>query len=180
MEPALVAHDLHPDLPSTRFAQELGVPAVAIQHHHAHIAATMAEHGLEGAVLGLALDGLGLGDDGTIWGGELLVCDAAGYRRVGHLRRVPQPGGDVATREPVRMAIAHARDASVLDDALALLQPDREVIAVTLRQMRVGVRVTAHELSRSPVRRRRRARGPLPPRDLRGPARDAARATRRP
>ena len=136
--PELVAHDLHPDLPSTRFAQELGVPAVAVQHHHAHVAATMAEHGLAGAVLGLALDGLGLGDDGTIWGGELLVCDEAGYRRAGHLRRVPQPGGDAATREPMRMAIAHARDAGVLDDALALLQPDGERLAVVLRQIESG------------------------------------------
>ena len=139
VEPELVAHDLHPDLPSTRSAQELGVPAVAVQHHHAHVAATLAEHGLEGTVLGLALDGLGLGDDGTIWGGELLVCDATGYRRVGHLRRVPQPGGDAATREPIRMAIAHARDAGVLDDALALLQPDRKRDAVVLRQIESGL-----------------------------------------
>ncbi len=76
VEPELVAHDLHPDLASTRFAEALGLPRVAVQHHHAHIAATMAECGLEGEVLGIAFDGLGLGDDGTIWGGELLRCSA--------------------------------------------------------------------------------------------------------
>ncbi|HLB39754.1 MAG TPA: carbamoyltransferase HypF, partial [Actinomycetota bacterium] len=96
IEPELVAHDLHPDFMTTRFAASLGLPRVAVQHHHAHVAATMAEHGLSGAVVGLAFDGLGLGDDGTVWGGELLVCDAASYRRVGHLRQVVQPGGDAA------------------------------------------------------------------------------------
>ncbi len=116
IEPVLVAHDLHPDFMTTRFAESLGLPRVAVQHHHAHIAATMAEHRLEGDVLGLAFDGLGLGDDGTIWGGELLVCDAARSRRVGHLRQVVQPGGDAATRDPVRMALAHAHDAGVLDE----------------------------------------------------------------
>ena len=162
IEPELVAHDLHPDFLTTRFAQELGLPTVAVQHHHAHVAATMAEHGLEGEVLGLAFDGLGLGDDGTIWGGELLVCSAAGYRRVGRLRQVPQPGGDAATREPSRMAIAHAHDAGVLDDALDLLAADRRA----RRGRRCGrssrPRVTAHELGRPPVRRGRRARGRLP------------------
>ena len=95
VEPELVAHDLHPDFATTRFAEELGIPRVAVQHHHAHIAATMAERGLEGEVLGIAFDGLGLGDDGTIWGGELLRCSAASSTRVGRLRPVRQPGGDV-------------------------------------------------------------------------------------
>lgn len=139
IDPELVAHDLHPDFMTTRFAQDLDLPREAVQHHHAHVAATMAEHRLDGEVLGIALDGLGLGDDGTIWGGELLVCDAGGYRRVGHLRRVRQPGGDAATRDPVRMAIAHAADAGVLDDALALLGPGPELVAVTLRQVETGL-----------------------------------------
>ena len=142
VEPELVAHDLHPDLATTRLAQELGLPAVAVQHHHAHVAATMAEHGLQGEVLGLGFDGLGLGDDGTVWGGELLVCDGAGYRRVGRLRRVRQPGGDAATLEPSRMAIAHAEDAGVLDDALALLRPDPELVAVALAQIESGLACT--------------------------------------
>ena len=99
IEPEIVAHDLHPDFMTTRFAASLGLPTVAVQHHHAHVAATMAEHGLDGEVLGLAFDGLGLGDDGTVWGGELLVCDAAGYRRVGRLRQV----------RPARRGRGHAR-----------------------------------------------------------------------
>jgi hydrogenase maturation protein HypF len=139
IEPDVVAHDLHPDFATTRFAQALGLPAVAVQHHHAHVAATMAEHGLEGEVLGLAFDGLGLGDDGTVWGGELLACTAGAYRRVGHLRAVRQPGGDVATRDPVRMAVAYAADAGVLEDALALLTADEETLAVTLRQIETGL-----------------------------------------
>ena len=139
IEPVLVAHDLHPDFMTSRFAASLGVPAVAVQHHHAHIAATMAEHRLAGAVLGLAFDGLGLGDDGTIWGGELLVCDAASYRRVGRLRQVVQPGGDAATRDPVRMALAHADDAGVLGQAIDRLGAPAPLVEVVSRQIETGL-----------------------------------------
>ena len=108
IEPEVVAHDLHPDYFSTRYAQRLkGLPLVGVQHHHAHIAAVLAEHGEEGPVLGVALDGTGYGSDGTIWGGEFLIADLRDFRRVGHLAPMPLPGGDAAIEEPWRTAVAY-------------------------------------------------------------------------
>jgi hydrogenase maturation protein HypF len=97
----VVAHDLHPDYLSTKYAAELdGVELVGVQHHHAHVAACLADNGETGPVIGVAFDGLGLGLDATVWGGEFLVADLAGFRRVGHLDLVPMPGGAAAIREP--------------------------------------------------------------------------------
>jgi len=107
LQPRIVAHDLHPDYLSTRFAESLGdAERVAVQHHHAHLASCLAEHGCDGPAIGVIFDGIGYGDDGTVWGGEFLVGDFAGYRRLGHLAQVRMPGGDAATREPLRMALS--------------------------------------------------------------------------
>jgi hydrogenase maturation protein HypF len=102
--PELVAHDLHPEYLSSKFARELDLPTVGVQHHHAHVAAGMVEHQRRDPVVALAFDGLGYGPDATLWGGEVLVADLEGYERVGHLRPVPMPGGAAAIREPWRMA----------------------------------------------------------------------------
>ncbi|QCG95541.1 carbamoyltransferase HypF [Azospirillum sp. TSA2s] len=104
VEPVAVAHDRHPDFQSTRFAERTGLPAVAVQHHHAHVAAVMAEHRMEGPALGLALDGFGLGEDGGSWGGEMLLVDGLRAERLGSFAPLAQPGGDVAARQPWRMA----------------------------------------------------------------------------
>jgi hydrogenase maturation protein HypF len=109
--PEVVAHDLHPEYLSTKFATEGELPTLAVQHHHAHIASCLVEHGREDPVLGVAFDGLGMGPDGTLWGGELLVADLVGFERVGHLRPVRLPGGNQAIREPWRMALSWAHTA---------------------------------------------------------------------
>lgn len=110
LKPAGAAADLHPGYASTQGASELGVPVVGVQHHHAHIAACMAENGLEGPVLGIAWDGTGLGTDGTVWGGEFLVCTRAEFRRAAWLRTFPLVGGDAAAREPRRAALGVLRE----------------------------------------------------------------------
>ena len=110
LQPAAAAADLHPGYASTRGAAALGVPVQGVQHHHAHIAACMAEHGLEGPVLGIAWDGTGLGPDDTIWGGEFLVCTRAEFRRAAWLRPFALAGGDAAAREPRRAALGVLRE----------------------------------------------------------------------
>ena len=107
VRPELVAHDLHPEYLSTKYALEReGVGTIGVQHHHAHLAACLAEHGESGQAIGVIFDGTGYGTDGTVWGGELLVGDAHGFERAGHLHPVRMPGGERAIRQPWRMACA--------------------------------------------------------------------------
>lgn len=113
IEPQVIAHDLHPGYLSTQYALRTGraasVVAFPVQHHHAHVAACMAENGLSGErpVIGVAFDGTGYGADGAIWGGEFLLADYVSFRRAAHLKYVPLPGGDAAIRRPYRVALAH-------------------------------------------------------------------------
>jgi hydrogenase maturation protein HypF len=113
INPEALAYDLHPNYLATRYALERAdsydLPAIGVQHHHAHIAACMTEHGLSSdqPVIGVAFDGTGYGEDGAIWGGEFLIADYANYTRYAHLSNAPLPGGDVAIRKPARIALAY-------------------------------------------------------------------------
>ncbi len=113
IRPGILAHDLHPSYLSTRYALERGadhekkLKMVAVQHHHAHVAACMAENGVREPVIGVVFDGLGYGTDGHIWGAEFMVADYEGFQRLGQLRYMPLPGSDAANREPWRMALSY-------------------------------------------------------------------------
>jgi hydrogenase maturation protein HypF len=112
VEPAVVAHDMHPDYLSTAHAMACeDVELVAVQHHHAHLAAVLAEHAVTRPAIGVIFDGSGYGSDGTSWGGELLIGDLVGFERAGSLRAVPMPGGDSAVRAPWRMTCSWLRAA---------------------------------------------------------------------
>ena len=131
--PEHVACDMHPDYLSTMYAEQRREPVIRVQHHHAHVAAVMAEHGLTGPVIGLAYDGTGYGLDGTSWGGEILLATLRGFERLATFRPIALVGGDRAVREPWRVALALLHDAfdgAVPDAALALLEcvsaPDRD------------------------------------------------------
>lgn len=123
VQPRRVVHDLHPDYHGTRLAATLGLPTLAVQHHHAHALACLAEHGRRDPALAWALDGAGHGPDGVTWGGELLAVDGLHYERIAHLRERALPGGDRAARQPWRMALAVLRDAYGSLDGLDDLPP---------------------------------------------------------
>jgi hydrogenase maturation protein HypF len=135
LRPECIACDMHPDYASTRYAKsraaEGGMSCVAVQHHHAHMASCMAEHGLPGPVIGVTFDGTGFGTDGAIWGGEFLVGNYGGFERAARLHYVAMPGGDLAAREPWRMAAAHLMDAQASCDKY-----ERRLPAASLRTIR--------------------------------------------
>jgi hydrogenase maturation protein HypF len=134
----IVAHDLHPDYLSTRYAQERAGAPVAVQHHHAHVVSLMAEHGIERPVIGIAFDGTGYGTDGTAWGGEFLIADAHGFERAATFRPVRLPGADTAIRQPWRIALALLDDAfgeAAPIDALPLFTKIDHASVATVRRM---------------------------------------------
>ena len=153
IHPEAIAYDLHPDYLATRYAQQRaereGLPLIGVQHHHAHIAACMAENDLppDHPVIGLSFDGTGYGDDGAIWGGEFLLADYTGYERAYHLAYVPLPGGETAIREPWRSALAWlwqagipwAEDLPPVKHARSLAQPLGDPLVLLQQQLEVGL-----------------------------------------
>ena len=143
VRPEIVVADRHPAYRSAAWADRGDLPVGKVQHHHAHIASAMAENGHDGSerVIGFAFDGTGYGDDGAVWGGEVLVADYDGYERAAHLRYVALPGGDAGVRNPCRMALSHLRSAGVawdpaLPSVAACTPTERDVLA---RQLDSGL-----------------------------------------
>ncbi len=143
--PTVIAHDLHPDYPSTQYAAELadayGARLVGVQHHHAHIASCLVDNGSTGPVIGVAFDGLGLGCDQHAWGGEFLIADLEGYERVAHFAEVPMPGADAAVRSPWRMALAYLDAAyeGAIPPGLGVVQRNRDRWDAVLSVSRSGL-----------------------------------------
>ena len=145
IQPEALAYDLHPDYLATgyaiRRAQNEGIPAIGVQHHHAHIAACLAENKLPPleTAIGISFDGTGFGDDGAIWGGEFFLANCKGYKRVAHLEYVPLPGGDAAIRKPARVALAHLWHAGLdwlpgLPSVDALSSEEKEILRAQLER----------------------------------------------
>jgi hydrogenase maturation protein HypF len=140
VEPRAIAHDLHPLYLTAKFARDLPLEKIGVQHHHAHIASCMAEHGLRDKVIGVAFDGTGYGTDGHIWGGEFLVAGLAGFERRAHFRYVPLPGGDAAVRQPWRIALSYLHD--TFGDSISVDLPlfqsvsekNRQVVSAMLKR----------------------------------------------
>ena len=191
IEPQLVAHDLHPDYLSTKYAMNLGdaglaatdlaagdqarVELVGVQHHHAHIASCLVDNEADGPVIGVAFDGTGYGTDGTIWGGEFLLADLASFQRAGCLEPVPMPGGAAAIRQPWRMAAAYLA-ASYPDGVpagLAVLHRNEQNWAAVSAMAARGINAPMTS-SAWPVRRGRRAARGTRHDQLRGPGRHRA------
>lgn len=146
VKPAAFVSDLHPDFRTTRYAERTGLPHYRVQHHFAHVLAPLLEHGHvpRRPVLGVALDGYGYGQDGTAWGGEFLLADYRGYERFASFRPVPMPGGDMAAREPWRMALAY------LDEAFGPAVPDLAVLRRVGKRRAAAVLAMARAGLRSP------------------------------
>lgn len=146
VKPEIIAHDLHPQYVSTLYARDTRAGRkIAVQHHHAHVASAMAEHGLSGPVIGVAWDGTGYGPDGTAWGGELLLCRLESYERLATLRPVPLAGGETAIREPWRIALALLLDAFPEGLSLERLplfaRVDRRALDLARQMLEAGVNV---------------------------------------
>jgi hydrogenase maturation protein HypF len=146
-EPTKVVCDLHPGYLSTKwarqFAEKNGLPLVQVQHHYAHVASLMAEHGMDGSepVLGVSFDGTGYGTDGAIWGGEVMIADHRSFQRVARLKYVPLPGGDAAVKRPYRMALAHLMAAGIAwdEDLPCVAAAPKEERRILRRQIETGL-----------------------------------------
>ncbi|WKZ36842.1 MAG: carbamoyltransferase HypF [Anaerolineales bacterium] len=137
VQPELIAHDLHPNYFTTQYAQKSDIPRIAVQHHHAHIAACMADNALDNRrVIGLSFDGTGYGTDGAIWGGEVLLASYSDFERFAHLEYLPLPGGDSAIRHPWRIAVGYAHALGVDIDNLPFLKKmDKQSIEIIRQQV---------------------------------------------
>ncbi len=149
-DPELVVHDLHPEYLSTKFAASADLaPRLGVQHHHAHLASCLTDSGHRGPAIGVMFDGMGWGADGTLWGGEILVGDAASYQRFAHLAPVPMPGGAAAVRQPWRMALAHLHEAFGPDlPAIGSLAAHAEHASGVLDQCRPGQSILTTSVGR--------------------------------
>ncbi len=144
IEPVVIAHDLHPDYLSSRFAREQkNIACMAVQHHHAHIVGCMAEYGITGPVIGMAMDGTGLGTDGHIWGGDIILADPVSFQRKAHFDYIPLPGGDAAARFPWRMALVYLHKAygdALFDLDIPFVEHlDETQAAIVIRMAQQGV-----------------------------------------
>jgi len=147
VEPEAIAHDMHPEYHATKYAlktaEEKNLKTIPVQHHHAHIVSCLVENGVREPVIGVAFDGTGYGSDGNIWGGEFLVCDPKGFKRLAHLEYLPMPGGDIAIRKPYRMALGYLFTLLGKDTPLESLpiigQVPNEEVEIIKKQLEQGL-----------------------------------------